>query len=937
MEDAAGQPIHQHDLVKFKTTGAQHGGRGVVLRAKPGRMLCVRCIDGAEVTMKACDVTVIDRTYFEGMAVAPASDHGGQIGIVTGFATALDLVQIDGEAPVVIARDVSPVEVQRVTELSVGDYVVSGQWLGRVAELSLDVDVLFDDGGLCRVTRAEGRLRTLDKNSGGCNFYPGQRVASSCSVFKASRWLNGYWKPTAVEGTVAKVEMSGVVVYWVASSQLGTDRHLVRASAPPAYQQNPHALTLFSSFRDIFCFWGVGDRCLFRHHAPTTSTTEDHKSPSVAGRRLPSTCWNRRLRMGVKRRTDRRHAEFQRPMSIADTRTTVDVLWQDGTRRRGMPSMSLVPFLWCTQHDFFPGERVVRRTPLSSIAAAAADGNGLVVATDDDVPGLAARSGVVRSHNYKDQTVQVSWLKASATRPGEEPGGEIECDETVSTYDVASDFDHFFFYGDVVVRLRQTKTASNGDRGGSIEEPKPTRINKNKVVGADDLSWVGRVVDLCDGYVQVKWGDGNTSKVLPDEIARINELVFVDMHQEMDDWVYDGGDNDNTVDKAQEDASRGPAAAADNNDNGEGDDDSSSASDGEDGRAAATTTASWAGTVIQAVIRLAGEVLSRGKGYLVSGADAENVETAMPLDGAALTSTNGGGTDGDGSARKEGETEADATVGDNNSFQFSQFDVVQSPPDHQYLDVIGQGTGGGRNWTKRVQKEWKMLQDNLPDTIFVRAFEDRMDLLRVVMVGASGTPYHDGLFFFDLQLPPSYPAVPPLVNYRSFGLRVNPNLYPSGTVCLSLLDTFDGEGAELWSPESSSVLQVVVSIQGLVLNAQPYYNEAGYADQAGTPEGRRNELPYSENAYLLTLRTMLHVLRRPPVGFEEFVRDHFRRRGRHVIRACEAYLEGCLVGTLDGEGGGKEQECSVGFRLALANVVPRLVQAFNDSTSLTRI
>jgi hypothetical protein len=55
------------------------------------------------------------------------------------------------------------------------------------------------------------------------------------------------------------------------------------------------------------------------------------------------------------------------------------------------------------------------------------------------------------------------------------------------------------------------------------------------------------------------------------------------------------------------------------------------------------------------------------------------------------------------------------------------------------------------------------------DTIYVRAFEDRMDLLRVAMVGAAGTPYHDGLFFFDMQLPPSYPAVPPLVHYHSFG------------------------------------------------------------------------------------------------------------------------------------------------------------------------
>lgn len=209
-----------------------------------------------------------------------------------------------------------------------------------------------------------------------------------------------------------------------------------------------------------------------------------------------------------------------------------------------------------------------------------------------------------------------------------------------------------------------------------------------------------------------------------------------------------------------------------------------------------------------------------------------------------------------------------------------------------------------------------------------------MDLLRAVMVGVSGTPYQDGLFFFDLQLPPSYPDSPPLVNYRSFGLRLNPNLYPSGTVCLSLLDTFGGQDIELWSPESSTVLQVLVSIQGLVLTAQPYYNEAGFAAQVGTPMGQRNELPYSENTYLLSLQTMLHLLRRPPAGFEGFVRDHFCRRGRHVLRACEAYREGCLVGTLDDETNATEasmaRPCSAGFRLALDNIVPRLMVEFAE-------
>lgn len=48
------------------------------------------------------------------------------------------------------------------------------------------------------------------------------------------------------------------------------------------------------------------------------------------------------------------------------------------------------------------------------------------------------------------------------------------------------------------------------------------------------------------------------------------------------------------------------------------------------------------------------------------------------------------------------------------------------------------------------------------ETIYVRVFEERMDLVRAAIVGASGTPYHDGLFFFDICFPPEYPSEPPV-------------------------------------------------------------------------------------------------------------------------------------------------------------------------------
>ncbi|XP_072148542.1 probable ubiquitin-conjugating enzyme E2 23 [Setaria viridis] len=881
MQDKAGQFICWLDLVRFNSPAAgSNRDRGLVLKGMPGPKVVVQCLDGTEVTVNARNVRVADRSYFcPGMVVASASDRGGQLGVVTGAAVELDLVRLDGEdaAAALVARSVSPAELRRVSEFCLGDYVVSGPWLGRVFEVSLDVDVLFDDGTVCRVTTADGKLWPVgegsSKRSTNNVFYPGQRVGGRSSVFKAARWLKGYWKPSDGEGTVSKVETASVLVYWVASSQLGAERSVVQASSTPAHQQSPRDLTFFRAGDDVLArFWGVGDRCFFR--APCRRRVLP--AGDVGANR------NRLRRLGAKR-TPRReswsHAGFERPLSVASTRTTLDVLWQDGTRQCQAPSVSLVPTMPQNTHHLFPGQRVVSRT------------------SSDD--GDVARSGVVRSLNFTDQTVRVSWQKAAA---------EHADDETLSsTYDLGRDFDSNVFYGDVVVRRRPTDSSIGvaGDICGSTEEPVLTRCRKKEPTRAHDLSWVGHIVDFCDAHhVQVKWGDGNMSKwyrfqVSFHEITVVKEQSFGEFLQEIGEWVSeDGGMSNDAIDhEAQVTAAAVVSIPPHTNFNSPRD-----------------RVNGW--TVPGASTS---ELTARGNNNVsapVSGGDGDAKETST-----AVAGINGGGG-GEGK-----QAEADAT-GDDKSFSFPQFDIVQSPSDHHYLDNMEQGTGGGKKWMKRVQKEWNILENNLPDTIFMRAYEDRMDLLRAVMVGASGTPYHDGLFFFDLQLPPSYPAAPPLVCYRSFGLRVNPNLYPSGTVCLSLLNTFGGHGAELWSPEASTVLQVVVSIQGLVLNAQPYYNEAGYADLVGTPQGRRNELPYSENTYLLTLQTMLHLLRRPPAGFEEFVRDHFHRRGQHVLRACEAYLDGCLVGTLDGEGSGARRPCSAGFRLALANVVPRLVEAF---------
>ncbi|XP_022867407.1 probable ubiquitin-conjugating enzyme E2 25 isoform X2 [Olea europaea var. sylvestris] len=265
---------------------------------------------------------------------------------------------------------------------------------------------------------------------------------------------------------------------------------------------------------------------------------------------------------------------------------------------------------------------------------------------------------------------------------------------------------------------------------------------------------------------------------------------------------------------------------------------------------------------------------------------------------------------------------------------FKQFDTVENCCDHHYLKNGSSMKQPSKGWTKRIQEEWKILEKDLPDTIFVRVYESRMDLLRAVIVGAEGTPYHDGIFFFDVFFPGSYPSVPPHVHYHSGGLRINPNLYNCGKVCLSLLNTWGGSQKEKWIPGVSTMLQVLVSIQGLILNAKPYFNEPGYANMSGSASGEKCSLAYNEKTFIYSLQTMVYSMRRPPKHFEDFVVGHFCKRSRDILVACKAYTEGAQVGCLV-KGGVQDvdegdKSCSQDFKANLAGFITTLVNAFSQ-------
>ncbi|XP_022857689.1 probable ubiquitin-conjugating enzyme E2 23 isoform X1 [Olea europaea var. sylvestris] len=994
-------------------------------------------MDDSETTETTTDVTVVDRGFLHGDYVAAASDPTNQIGIVVDVNISVDLLTHDGS----VLKCISSRNLKRIRDFTVGDYVVLGPWLGRVDDVLDNVTVLLDDGSVCKVTKADPlHLKPVDKNvleDGHFPYHPGQRVkASSSSVFKNSRWLSGLWKANRLEGTVTKVTIGSVFIYWIASAGYGPD-----SATTPAAEQSPKNLKLLSCF--AHANWQLGDWCLLPSSLVSSSTsldkglskletsssakdepeaaeTEDDSdaevrnseesngnskpmannkdasldinsqtfennapeeldictsSVSVAKESVHET-WplpRKKIRKVVFRKDKKARKKienFERAVLIVNTMTKVDVAWQDGTIKRDLDSTSLIPIDSPGDHEFVAEQYVVEK------------------ASDDSDDAVEIRRvGVVKSVNAKERTAIVRWLKPVARA---EVPREFDGEEVVSVYELEGHPDYDYCYGDVVVRLSPVSVPGKVDSSmESVEEPnqiigsneskqdkkrhpgsKKVQTSSGDDVPSDfsDLSWVGNITGLKNGDIEVTWADGMISTVGPQAIyvvGRDDDESIATGSEANDDagsWETVEDDDSESVENSKQDL------RTDNERDIRRESEESDIVAENSGKNGALSIPLAA---LGFVTRLASGIFSRGR-QRTDLMDLDSIsEDELQSEGSTLERdtverdtnnesscqkpsdsdnhlakfpTNGKGEVNDAAEAQDLLEIAEALCNlkppgaapgpcDEDTSRFKGFDIVRDPRDQYFLGAHGQNNAG-RKWLKKVQQDWNILRNNLPEGIYVRVYEDRMDLLRAVIVGPYGTPYQDGLFFFDFHLPPEYPDVPPSAYYHSGGWRINPNLYEEGKVCLSLLNTWAGRGNEVWDPSSSSILQVLVSLQGLVLNSKPYFNEAGYDKQIGTAEGEKNSLSYNENTYLLNCKTMMYLMRKPPKDFEELVVQHFRRRGHYILKACDAYMKGHLIGSLTEDASVSSNSHgnlnSVGFKLMLDKIVPKLFIALNE-------
>lgn len=186
----------------------------------------------------------------------------------------------------------------------------------------------------------------------------------------------------------------------------------------------------------------------------------------------------------------------------------------------------------------------------------------------------------------------------------------------------------------------------------------------------------------------------------------------------------------------------------------------------------------------------------------------------------------------------------------------------------------------------RLLSEWKELSTGELEGIWVEQINNTLDHF-VVMILAPDGPYEGGFFLFDIQLPIDYPFNPPkakLLNTHD-SVRIHPNLYGNGLICLSILGTFSGPK---WAP-SLGIRTVLLSIRSLLAMDHPIQGEPGHESSEG---GDYTE--YARQACLdqFIYKSLFGEMNKTfPESFRKMALDHFIKNKASYINMLKRNME----------------------------------------------
>ncbi|KAL5203483.1 hypothetical protein ABZP36_014435 [Zizania latifolia] len=643
-----------------------------------------------------------ERGFLHGDIVCSVSDPSGQLGCVVGVAMSVDLETSSGD----IIKGVDSKKLSRVRSFVSGDCVVMGPWIGRVIRAFDLVSIVFSDGAKCemllRDTEVLKPIPPILFEDAPYFYYPGQRVnIVHPSISKSGTWLCGSWKANRDEGVVCHVDVGLVHVNWITSV---TNVWGDQSSSPPNFQ-DPRKLTLLSCFP--YANWQLGDWCTL------SADCEGSLLENSGNSCFLSKAWKSGSHIQTAFGTY--GSDYSQTYVVAKTKSNIDVLWQNGSISLGLEPQTLVPVSTLGDHDFWPGQIVLEK-----------------LTVDDNA--RCQRTGIVTNVDALERTVNVKWTVSMDSNTFRCDDGPTE--ETVSAYELIVHPDFSFCTGEVVVRSAVNIDNSEPDlTNGTLAA---TRECSDTSSGF--LSCIGNVLGYKNG-LEVQWASGVISSAQHFEIIALDRILDDSL-----EYMNEEHTTDDLIDMAEQEKMH-----LENTKNAV----EESAEDCT-GSLRKATAFLFHKTAFDFLTNVASSLFgakdSTSYGSVTADPRYQIVSTAELQPAAEELSEE--------KDILEVMTQLEKPTLASESVMNKRFDVVTDCSDHHFVKENG-NENVKRGWMKKIQQEWTILQNDLPDGIHVRVYEERMDLLRACIVGAAGTPYHDNLFFFDIFFPLDYPHEPP--------------------------------------------------------------------------------------------------------------------------------------------------------------------------------
>ncbi|XP_055510286.1 (E3-independent) E2 ubiquitin-conjugating enzyme UBE2O [Leucoraja erinacea] len=527
-------------------------------------------------------------------------------------------------------------------------------------------------------------------------------------------------------------------------------------------------------------------------------------------------------------------------VEILKTSTSVDVMWQDGTVEKSLRSNDLLPVHHVDNNEFCPGDFVLDKR-----------------AQDSQEVGVY---GVVQSVDHIGRTCSVKWFRPKAN------GSEIEelgQEEDISVYDIADHPDFHFRITDIVIRI------------GNVEEGRAA-------LKVDEEPSVGQVsrVDV-SGKVEVVWADNSKSSILPQHLYNVesdieeSDLDSLDgtstgetsdeWEDESDSWETDDGMTEDENTKGSEALEVGIEVAAQL-------DESKSEMDQVQGAGAVASSSNLDKITKDGSPKGFHEIKEAIK-ILES---LKNMTVEQLLTGSATSPT----------MEPEKQTKEKKFRDDIKKLQETLQKTLDNVAivEEEKMEAVVETESKEEKVDVQVpvKSEWSSdtpvlcQQSSKPGVTFTSAKGEVFSVLESV-------PESHAFKKMEFQ---------PADSKRFFStVRKEMALLATALPDGIMVKTFeDRMGTERWTTKSS-LLQVLISIQGLILVNEPYYNEAGFDSDRGLQEGYENSRCYNEMALIKLVQSMTQLIQKPVEIFEQETKEHFYTNGWRLLNRMESWLE----------------------------------------------